>query len=119
MRTLRLIALALPAVFAFSFGHAETGMMMMEAPEGASEATKGFVDAMNTMSMGMMTEFTGNADQDFIQGMIPHHQGAVDAARVVLAHGTDPEVKAFAEAVIAAQVAEIEFMKDWLARHPQ
>ena len=66
--------------------HEMDGMMMMTPPEGASEATKGFIDAMNAMNMGMTTTFTGDADVDFIQGMLPHHQGAVDAARVVLAH---------------------------------
>ena len=125
MRLLRLVMIALPAILAtsLSFGiataQAEGGMMMMTAPEGASEATKGYVAAMNTMSMSMATEFTGNADRDFITGMIPHHQGAVDAARVVLAHGSDPEVIAFAKSVIAAQEKEIAFMNDWLARNPQ
>ena len=94
------------------------GMMMMEAPAGASEATKGYVDAMNAMSMGMMQEFTGDADRDFLLGMIPHHQGAIDAARVVLAHGTDPDVRKFAQSIIDAQEAEIAFMRDWLAKHP-
>jgi uncharacterized protein (DUF305 family) len=104
--------------------HAETAttghdMMMMAVPEGATEATRGFVEAMNKMSMAMSAEFTGNADRDFIVGMIPHHQGALDAARVVLAHGTDPDVRSFAEAVIAAQEKEILWMQDWLARHPE
>ena len=96
-----------------------TDMMMMTVPDGASEATRGFIEAMNKMSMSMGTEFTGDADRDFLTGMIGHHQGAVDAAKVVLAHGTDPEVKAFAAQVIAAQEPEIKWMQDWLARHPE
>jgi uncharacterized protein (DUF305 family) len=97
--------------------HEMDGMMMMMAPEGASAATQGYVDAMNAMSMSMMTPFSGDPDVDFIRGMIPHHQGAVDAARVVLEHGDDPEVRAFAEKVIAAQEAEIAWMNDWLAKN--
>jgi uncharacterized protein (DUF305 family) len=91
--------------------------MMMMAPDGASDATQGYIDAMNAMSMSMMTPFSGDPDVDFIRGMIPHHQGAVDAARVVLEYGDDPEVRAFAEKVIAAQQAEIAWMNDWLAKN--
>ena len=94
-------------------------MAMMAVPDGATEATRGFVEAMNKMSMAMGSEFTGNADRDFILGMIPHHQGALDAAKVVLAHGTDPDVRSFAESVIAAQEKEILWMQEWLARNPE
>lgn len=121
MHLLRLTSVALPAALLVGLALAKTdhGMVKMTAPEGATDATKGYVDVMNTMSMGMLQEFTGDADRDFILGMIAHHQGAVDAARVVLAHGTDPAVRAYAEAIIAAQAQEIAFMKDWLAKHPQ
>ena len=105
------------AMLAETAAPAQDMMMMMTVPDGASEATRGFIAAMNKMSMAMGTEFTGNADRDFLTGMIGHHQGAVDAAKVVLAFGTDPEVKAFAAQVIAAQEPEIKWMQDWLAKH--
>ncbi|MCA0049805.1 DUF305 domain-containing protein [Mesorhizobium sp. B283B1A] len=84
-----------------------------------SPSTEGYKAAMDKMHAGMMaSQYTGNADVDFVRGMIPHHQGAIDMAKVELANGKDPEIRKLAEAVIAAQEAEIKEMQDWLAAHP-
>jgi uncharacterized protein (DUF305 family) len=77
----------------------------------------GFKKAMDGMMSGMMAPFTGDADVDFVTGMVPHHQGAVDMAKVALEYGKDPEVKKFAEGVISAQEAEIKWMNEWLAKN--
>ena len=91
------------------------------APATAQSApsTAAFMAANDKMHTDMAIEYTGDADIDFVRGMIAHHQGAVDAARVVLEFGADPAVRAFAEGVIAAQEAEIAWMNEWLSKATQ
>jgi uncharacterized protein (DUF305 family) len=69
------------------------------------------------MHKGMDIAFSGDADVDFVKGMIPHHEGAVDMAKVVMAFGKDPEIRALAEAIVKAQETEIALMKAWLAKN--
>jgi uncharacterized protein (DUF305 family) len=102
----------LPVVAQETTGH--EGHMMMGDKGPSSMA---YMEANDRMHAGMAFEYSGNADVDFIRGMIPHHQGAVEMARIVLEHGSDPEVRKLAEAVIAAQEAEIKWMQDWLAKN--
>jgi uncharacterized protein (DUF305 family) len=84
------------------------------AQEPAS--TREFRAVNERMHRDMNIRFTGNADRDFAAGMIPHHQGAIDMARVVLRHGSDPEIRALAESIIRAQEAEIAQLRAFLAR---
>ncbi|MER8553374.1 DUF305 domain-containing protein [Mesorhizobium sp. M0976] len=91
----------------------------MGAMGAQSPSTEGYKAAMDKMHTDMMAiEYSGSADVDFARGMIPHHQAAIDMAKVELANGKDPEIRKLAEAVIAAQQAEIKQMQDWLAAHP-
>ena len=80
-----------------------------------TEASQAYLEINDRMHSGMAIEFTGNADVDFVRGMIAHHRGAVEMAEVVIRHGADPEVRKLAEEVIAAQEAEIAWMEGWLA----
>ena len=69
---------------------------------------------MPAMHKGMMIE---NPDVAFACGMIAHHQGAIDMARVLLAHGKNPDMRKLADEIIAAQVGEIALMTSWLAEN--
>jgi uncharacterized protein (DUF305 family) len=96
-------------------GHA--GMAMNTAPTDDNASTKAFKAANAKMHEGMAIDFSGNADVDFARGMIAHHQGAIDMAKVELEHGKDPVQRKLAEAVIKAQEQEIADMQAWLKEH--
>jgi Domain of unknown function (DUF305) len=55
--------------------------------------------------------YSGDVDVDFLAMMVPHHEGAVDMARLVLEHGRDPATRMLAEEIIAGQTIEIESMR--------
>jgi uncharacterized protein (DUF305 family) len=78
---------------------------------------KAFKEANDKMMHGMMMEPSGNADKDFAMMMIPHHEGAIDMAKVQLQYGKDPQLRAMAEKIIAAQEAEIAELKKWQQEH--
>ncbi len=75
-----------------------------------------YAAAMEAMHKDMMITPTGDADVDFARGMIPHHQGAIDMAKILKQHGKDAELQKLADDIIAAQEKEIAFLKGWLAQ---
>jgi hypothetical protein len=68
------------------------------------------------MMRNMKMPFTGDPDVDFRMHMIPHHQGAIDTAKVALRHAKDPWTRQNAEAIIIVQQQEIHQFQSWLAR---
>lgn len=89
------------------------------APSSAksSAATKAFEAANAKMHKDMAIKYSGNVEADFVRGMIPHHQGAIEMAKVALQYGKDPEIRKLAEEIIKAQEGEIAWMRDWLKKN--
>ena len=94
--------------------------------EGKHTATGGEIQAsrfeadMDAGMARMMQDmhspgYTGQPDSDFLSMMIPHHEGAVEMARLVLIHGRDPMVRQIAEEIIASQTVEIAAMRGRMA----
>lgn len=99
------------------------GMDMSQMMAGMSgmemdEAQTAYMEAMMRMHAPMMAaHMIKDPDLAFNCGMIAHHTGAIDMAKVVLEHGDDDESKMMAQEIIQAQEKEIKEMSDWIAEH--
>lgn len=80
-------------------------------------STKDYKEAHRSMMEGVHVKLTGDPDVDFRVQMIPHHQGAIDMAKVALKHARDAETKAMAQKMIDDQGKEIAEMQAWLKKH--
>mgnify|MGYP000467497684 CR=1 FL=1 len=91
----------------------------MQMGGASGPAVEAYQAAMKRMMSGMEAPLTGDADVDFAKGMIVHHQGAIEMAKVELQFGKDRDMRKLAEEIISAQEREITFMEGWLgARKP-
>ena len=95
-------------------GHAAPAIA---ANVAAMPSVKAYVAANEAMHKDMAISYSGNSDVDFVRGMIPHHQGAIDMAKVVLEHGKDRSIRRLARGIIKSQQSEIARMKTWLAKN--
>jgi uncharacterized protein (DUF305 family) len=97
------------------------GMMGdMGQPKGDDgPASLAYQGANNKMHAAMAITYSGETDIDFARSMIPHHRGAIDMAKIVLAFGSDPEIRQLAEGIIKAQESEIALMQEWLKKKGQ
>jgi uncharacterized protein (DUF305 family) len=93
--------------------------MDMDVPAGMHRMPDGTLMGNPTKEdsgMGMMDHsmMMVSSEREFLTGMIPHHQEAVDTAKeVIVRGGSTPEIKKLAEDIIVAQEKEIAMMKTW------
>ena len=129
--TRSMIRLSLLAAFAAGPALAQAPMPEMQhggmpgMPQGRSQSTQTapshteMMRQMEAMDKAMMdAPVTGNPDQDFVAMMTPHHQGAIDMARIYLRDGKDPAIRRMAQKIIADQEREIREFQAWLVKHP-
>ena len=107
--TLTLVASITGVALAQSHHHdANSGPTNYENATFASQ----MMQAMDRMDSAMMAaKSTNDPDRDFAAMMIPHHQGAIDMAKVELVYGRDPVLRRLAEGIIVEQQQEIELMQ--------
>jgi uncharacterized protein (DUF305 family) len=84
---------------------------------GPNTALKSLMDSgMNGKAMATVVKNARNPDQAFVQGMLPHHSGAIDMARLALTKSGDPQVLKLAKTIIVAQAGEMYDFQTWLSR---
>ncbi len=123
-----ILALILIVMFVWQCGKKNEVKMDMNTmrgghmmPDGSMMMNDGSM-SMDSMMAEMLTNMNGKSGKDlekaFITDMIPHHQGAVDMAKLLLQDKTiRPELVKFANDIITAQESEIRQMQEWLKNY--
>lgn len=87
------------------------------AEAGAEKGSLGLPDHATGMDSDVESLQTAEPfDEAFLEMMIPHHESAVEMAKIEIAKGSDPDLKVLAEEIIAAQSKEISEMRDHLGK---
>jgi uncharacterized protein (DUF305 family) len=82
-----------------------------------SPSSDAFRAADERMMHDMAAPMTGDADRDFVAGMLPHHRGAIEMSKVELQYGKDKKLRRLATAIVQAQEKEIAQMKAWQVKN--
>jgi uncharacterized protein (DUF305 family) len=88
------------------------GVLSVAATKSDTPVDTALRETMSTMHDAMHdVQLTGKPDIDFARLMIPHHQGAIDMAKVELLFGTDARLRRLAQEIIVTQESEIQLMQ--------
>jgi uncharacterized protein (DUF305 family) len=111
------VAVAIVAVVVFFVGALASRLFWTPYSSVMSWGTgvgRGVMPMGYGMSGGMMGHSVDiRNDADFLMGMIPHHQEAVDTASYAITKTQDAEMKVFLQGIIDSQTQEIAQMKKW------
>ena len=100
-------------------GHDMAGGDAMADKMQTTDILNDYTKSMVRMHDEMMISMAYNdPDTAFAKGMLGHHRGAVDMAKIELKYGTNEAMQELAQEIMATQQAEIDIMNKWLASHP-
>lgn len=102
-------AAALAGISGFAMAH--DAARHLAGHEAESPFLEANVEAMARMMAGMDVPPSGNVDKDFVEMMVPHHQGAIDMAKLLLRYGENEKLKYIAQEIIVTQQQEIAAMR--------
>ena len=95
-------------------------VVLIVALAGAATPEQAFMAgseaAMQKMMVAMSAPSSGDVDVDFVNQMEPHHQGAIDMAKLQLKYGRNPTLRRLAQEIIVAQGQEIQVMRNAIGR---
>jgi hypothetical protein len=118
-----LAALAIAFIFPFAFPYPEHSahhqtyqVAAIPFCGSASDSCRSsfyseIAEVNSRMHEGMVVVPTGDVNRDFVRMMIPHHQGAIDMALVLLKHEPDERLRRLAQSIIVEQEQEIIYMR--------
>jgi uncharacterized protein (DUF305 family) len=115
--TLIFVSLTLAASFIGGYAVNAITKVRVESQEKATCSDQ-LRQAMDDMHQQMhMVQLSGDVDEDFVRLMLPHHQAAIEMAKVELLCGKDAVNRRLAQEIITDQQSEIELMRLWLSKH--
>lgn len=88
-------------------------------PKVNKQAEASYLKSYNTIYKTMITAMqdakpTGNIDKDFLEEMIPHHEGAIKMSQNILKYTQNNELKTILQNIITTQQKQVTEMKNLL-----